>query len=73
MIVVYEDKYIVIGAKISYHRKLLRMTQEQLSDQIGISKSHLSRIERGQYPNGVSLAILYAIADGLKIDIKDLL
>lgn len=68
----YEQKYIVLGARIAYYRKLAKLSQRQLSEKIAISTSHLSRIERGRYPNGVSLAILFAISDGLGIKVNQL-
>ena len=30
-------------------RKALKMTQEELAEQVGLSKNHLSNIERGVY------------------------
>jgi len=38
----------IIGAKIKQLRKLKGLTQEQLSEKIGIDNKHLSRIETGR-------------------------
>lgn len=48
---VKSDKYneaSIIGAKIKQLRKLKGLTQEQLSEKIGIDNKHLSRIETGR-------------------------
>ena len=38
-----------IGKKIQFYRKKAGLTQDQLAEQIDISKNHLSSIERGIY------------------------
>lgn len=57
-----------IGAKIAYYRALRQMSQDELAKKIHISKSVLSRIERGSYHNNISVAMLMAIAEGLQIE-----
>ena len=42
--------------------------QVDLANKIGVSKSVLSRIERGKYNNNISVSLLLDIADGLQID-----
>ena len=39
----------LIGIRIMQRRKEIGLTQEQLSEQLEISKNHLSSIERGLY------------------------
>lgn len=39
----------LVGIRIRQRRKAKGLTQEELSEQIGISKNHLSGIERGIY------------------------
>ena len=39
----------LIGIRIMQKRKEAGLTQEQLSEEIGLSKNHLSGIERGKY------------------------
>ena len=58
-----------IGAKIAYYRTLRNMSQSELAKQICLSRSALSRIERGKYNDNVSVVILSDIADALQIDI----
>ena len=40
---------------------------------IAISKSTLSKIERGRYNSGLSIATLLSIADGLGVDLAALI
>lgn len=58
-----------IGAKIAYYRTLRDMSQSELAKQVCLSRSALSRIERGKYNDNVSVVILSDIADALQIDI----
>ena len=37
----------IFGANIKYYRKKLHLSQEQLSEKLGISQKHLSTIETG--------------------------
>ena len=57
-----------IGAKVAYYRTLRGITQEKLSEKMGLHKSVISRIERGKYHNDLSLAMLLKIAEKLQID-----
>ena len=57
-----------IGAKIAYYRTLRNMTQQELAKRAKISRSALSRIECGKYNDNVSVALLFDIAEGLRID-----
>lgn len=65
--------YRQIGAKIAYYRTLEGMSQEDLARKSAISKSTLSKIERGKYNSGLSIATLLNIADGLKVELYSLL
>ena len=69
----HANRYREIGRRISFHRKHRGLTQQELADKIGISKSHLSKIEAPSSSKYCSLAILFDIADGLGIDIVILL
>ena len=62
-----------IGAKIAYYRTLRGLHQTELAARIGISRSVLSRIERGKYNENVSVSILLDIAQGLNIDLSMLM
>lgn len=59
----YAKRYIQIGLKIAYYRKLNEMSQEQLADLVGLNPKYLSRIETPSFVQPVSLNTLFAIAD----------
>ena len=44
----YSEKYIRLGLKIAYYRKLNEMTQEQFAEAIGIATRTLCGIETGK-------------------------
>ena len=58
-----------VGAKIAYYRTLRDMKQSELARRARISRSALSRIERGKYNDNVSVVVLSDIAEALQIDI----
>lgn len=62
-------RYRQIAKKIVYYRNLRELSQEELADKIGISKSYLSKIEAPSSTKAYSLDVLFAIADGLDVDI----
>lgn len=66
----YAKKLIQFGKNLKKIRDARGYTQEYMSFNSGISFSTYSTLERGK--NNVTLATLYAIADTLKIDIKEL-
>ncbi len=60
----------LLGARIKELRKRRGLSQEQLSEKIGIDPKHLSRIKVGKsYP---SMNTLDKIAAAMNIEIKDL-
>lgn len=59
----YAKRYIQIGLKIAYYRKLHEMSQEQLAELVGLNPKYLSRIETPSFVQPVSLKTLFAIAD----------
>lgn len=62
-----EMRFIEIGLKIAYYRKLRGLTQEQLAEKVGISPGYLSQVETPTFIQPVSLKTLFAIADTLEI------
>ena len=62
-----------VGAKIAYYRTLRDMKQEALANKISVSKSVISKIERGQYNNNIGLGILLDVAWALNIEVSKLL
>lgn len=62
-----EKRYIQIGLKVAYYRKLKDFSQEQLAEIIGINPKYLSRIETPSTAQQISLKTLFLIADTLGI------
>lgn len=69
----HERKYKMIGLNVAYYRKLNGISQLQLAEKIGVSRTHVSNIEAPNMPTAVSLETLLEIADALKIPAKSLL
>lgn len=67
------DRLIQLGIAISALRKMRGMSQEQLAERAGISRSHLSSIEAPGIARSFSLEIFFNIADALDIDPADLI
>lgn len=63
----HKDKYIRIGLNIALHRKLKDMTQGELAEAIGISRTHMSNIEAPNMITPVSLEVIFDIAEVLQI------
>lgn len=53
---------------ISYYRKRRGYSQERLAEELGISRQHLAAIEAPNMDRGLSLELLFRIADALEID-----
>ena len=65
-----DERYLLLGYNIAYFRKLSKLTQMQLAKKIGISRTHLSRIEIGECVP--SLSLVFDIADALYLPVKEL-
>lgn len=68
----YEKQYKQIGLNIAYYRKLHNMTQLQLAEKVGISRTHMSNIEAVNMHTSISVETLFEIADALNIPIASL-
>lgn len=64
-----QNRLLTIGKNIQNQRKKQNLTQIELAVAVGIDRAYLSEIENGKA--NISVNILYAIADALKINIKD--
>lgn len=58
------DLYYAIG----YYRRRRGLSQEQLAEQLGISRQHLASIEAPNMNRGLSLELLFNIAAVLEIE-----
>ena len=73
----YEDpflqhQYVCLGHKIATIRISLNMSQHELARHVGISRSYLSKLECGTGISGMSLEILFKIAEAFQIDVAQL-
>lgn len=62
------EKMEDIGFAISYYRKRRGLSQEQLAEEVGISRQHLAAIEAPNMARGISLDLLLNIAAVLEIE-----
>ncbi len=67
-----DEKYSRIGLNIAYQRKLKKLTQIQLSEIAGISRTHMSNIEAPNMVTPISLEVIFNIADALEIPVETL-
>jgi len=63
------EKYQRVGLNIAYQRKLKNMTQVQLAEKIGVSRTHMSNIEAPNMITSISLEVIFNIADVLEIPV----
>lgn len=64
---IYDDKYLQIGLKISYYRKLRGLTQEQLAEKINKTPAFIGHVEAPNIRKAISLDTLFDIADMLEV------
>lgn len=69
----HEQEYKKIGLNIAYYRKLRGLSQIQLAEAVGISRTHISNIEAPNMPTSISLETLMDIADALEVPAEALL
>lgn len=63
-----KDYYIEVGLNIGFYRKREGMTQDELAEKAGISRSHLSAIEAPNVIRPFSMEILFNLARALNIE-----
>ncbi len=59
----YRENYFQLGLNIAYYRKQRGLSQMQLSELIGVSRTHMSRIETADC--AVSLDVVFRICETL--------
>lgn len=62
------ENYVKIGSRIQYYRLKAGLTQDQVSEVIGVSQKHLSRIEAGYHNPHFDTIIAIAKAINVPID-----
>lgn len=62
------EKFADICFAIGYYRKRKGLSQEQLAEELGISRQHLAAVESPNMDRGLSLELLLNIATVLEIE-----
>ena len=69
----HDEFFKKIGRNIAKYRTAQGYTQEEFANKIGISYSHFTQIEAPNVVVRMSLEMLLDIADGLKVDVLELM
>ncbi len=64
---IYESKFLQMGLKIAYYRKLKGMTQEQLAETIDRTPAFIGHVEAPNISKAISLDTLFDIAAALDV------
>lgn len=62
------DRWENLEYAIAYYRKTKGLTQEQLAEELNISRQHLAAIEAPHVDRGLSMDLLFNIANVLGIE-----
>jgi transcriptional regulator with XRE-family HTH domain len=65
----FDEYYRQLAFNIAYYRKKSGMTQLQLAEKVGISRTHMSNIEAPNVPTPFSSTTLFRIADALGVEL----
>ncbi len=68
-----EEQHKMIGLNIAYYRKLKGLSQLQLAEEVGLSRTHISNIEAPNMSTSISLDTLLDLANVLDIPVRKLL
>lgn len=66
-------KFIELGYNIAYYRKHAGLTQEQLAEEVGVSRQHIGAIEAPNILRPISLDLLFNISTVLDVEPSKLL
>lgn len=67
------NKFIELGYNIAYYRKHAGLTQEQLAEEVGVSRQHIGAIEAPNILRPISLDLLFNISTVLEVEPSKLL
>ena len=65
-----KEKYRRVGLNIALQRKLKNISQIELAEKVGISRTHISNIEAPNMDTNISLEVIFNIADALEIPVS---
>ncbi len=69
----YTERFRNLGMQIARYRRKKGMTQMDLAKKAGISRTHMSNIEAAGMNKGISIELLFCIADILEVSVEELL
>lgn len=67
------DRFINLGIAVATVRRMRGMSQEELAEKSGVSRSCISALEAPNYVRAISLEVLFNLADALGVNPADLL
>ena len=70
---IYTDKYRQIGLKTAYYHKLRSLTQEGLTEQVGLALAFIGHLEVPNITKALSMDTLFDIATGLEVSLHKFL
>ena len=62
------ERLMNLGYAIAYYRKRRRLSQEEMAEKLAISRQHLGAIEAPNMHRGLSIELLFRIADVLELE-----
>lgn len=63
----HSDRYMKLGLRIAYFRKMKGFTQEQLAESLGKSAGYIGAVEAINVERAISLDMLFDISDLLGV------
>ena len=63
----HHDRYMKLGLRIAYFRKMRGLTQEQFAEKLGKSLGYIGAVEATNVERAISLDMLFDIADLLGV------
>jgi len=64
----HSEKLMLLGNNIAFYRRKNKLSQDQLAEKIGISRTHMSNIEAPNVVHSFSINVLFDIADALEVE-----
>jgi transcriptional regulator with XRE-family HTH domain len=65
-------RYREVGRKVAFFRQQKNLSQQELADLVGISKSYISKLEAPGSERSFSLEVIFDISDCLGITLYEL-
>lgn len=61
-------RFAALGGAIAHYRRQRGLSQDRLAELVGISRQHMGAVEAPHMNRGISLELLFRIADVLEIE-----